>query len=138
MDKSWKHYCRWWNVAHHEQFLLLWQWFQRWYAENASQHQCWKFSSVIKLIFSYNCCTLQLLWFNPFPHTTNLQQTTLKTYWQNRGKSVYYNKDTINEKSGKHVTKGEMAGFELFLLLSVFSKVVCSRDITNSLYVGKG
>ena len=36
-----------------------------------------------------------LLHIRPFPLTTNLQQTTMKTYWQKREKSPYTNKSLI-------------------------------------------
>ena len=60
--------------------------------------------------------------FNPFPHTTILQQTTLN----------------ILSKNSNIVVKGEIARFEQFPLLSLcFQKAVCCRDVRKRLYEGK-
>ena len=53
--------------------------------------------------------------FNPFPHTTNLQQTTLKIC----SKKIPLNERTITELRVENMlTKEEIASFEQFLILS--------------------
>ena len=53
--------------------------------------------------------------FNPFPHKTNLQQTTLNTSYQKHKQiSIYMKVDKVDN----HVAKGEIACFEQFLLLT--------------------
>ena len=53
--------------------------------------------------------------FNPFPHTTNLQQTTLSTSFQNNKISLY---EGLLTKVKNIVAKGKIACFEQFVLLS--------------------
>ena len=75
---------------------------------------------------------------NPFPHTTILQQTTLNIFCQNI-KNLYNWMDNLWLKVENIVSKGEIARFEQFLLLSLcFQKAVCCRGVKKRLYVGKG
>ena len=59
--------------------------------------------------------------FNPFPHTTVLQQTTLNIFCQ-KMENLYNWMDNLWLKVENIVAKGEIARFEQFLILSLFSK----------------
>ena len=76
--------------------------------------------------------------FNPFPHTTILQQTTLNIYCQ-KMENLFNCMDNPRLKVENIVAKGEIARFEQFLLLSLcFQKAVCCRGVRKRLYEGKG
>ena len=53
--------------------------------------------------------------FDPFPHTSNLQQTT-KTFKQKYGKSLQVKEQLLN-RGKNNVSEGEIAHHEPFLLL---------------------
>ena len=85
-------------------------------------------------IFQYFCLDV----FNPFSHTTILQQTTLNIFCQNI-ENLYNWMDNQRLKLENIVAKGEIARFEQFLLLSLcFQKAVCYRGVRKRLYEGKG
>ena len=69
--------------------------------------------------------------FNPFPHTANLQQITFKTSRQKNGKPQLMKVHVLWLKKNEIIlTKGEIAHFEQFLLLSkCFQKVVFCKCI---------
>ena len=63
---------------------------------------------------------------------------TLKTSWQIYGKSLKMKVQLLNRVENM-VTKGEIACFEQFFLLSpCFQEAVCCRGIRKLLYEGKG
>ena len=67
------------EIAHDEQFHHLPQCFQKLSAAEASESICkWE-----RVKADRNQQYHVRLTVNPFPHTTHLQQTTLKTYLQN-------------------------------------------------------
>ena len=67
--------------------------------------------------------------FNPFPHTTILQQTTLNIFCQNI-ENLYNWMDNLWLNVENIVAKGEIARFEQFLFLSLcFQKAVCCRGV---------
>ena len=71
-------------------------------------------------------------------NTTNLQQTTLNLFCQKK-ENLYNLLDNLWLKVENIVSKGEIAHFEQFLLLSpCFQKAVCCRGVRNRLYEGKG
>ena len=75
---------------------------------------------------------------NPFPHPTNMQQTTLNIFCQNI-ENLFNWMDNLRLKVENIVAKGEIARFVQFLLLSLcFQKAVCCRGIRKCLYEGKG
>ena len=75
--------------------------------------------------------------FNPFPHTTILQQMTLNIFCQ-KMKNLYNWMDKWL-KVENIVAKGEIARFEQFLLLSLcFQKAVCCKGVRKRLHKGKG
>ena len=86
----------------------------------------WAISSFVTMFSS----------LNPFPHTIILQQTTLNVFCQNIEK-LHNWMDNLWLKVENIVAKGEIACFELFLLLSLimFSN---SRLLQRRLYEGKG
>ena len=49
------------------------------------------------------------MWYNPFPHTTNVQQTTLKIFGQKYGNSL---KVLLLNGVKNNVAKGEIAHYE--------------------------
>ena len=74
---------------------------------------------------------------NPFPHTANLQQTTLKMSWQNCEKALH--DSIIIDLSWKHFGKRRNYSFlAISPFVTVFSKVVCCSGVRKRLYVGKG
>ena len=76
--------------------------------------------------------------FNPFPHTTILQQTTLNICCQII-ENLYNWIDNLWLKVENIVAKEEIAQNEQFLLLSLcFQKAVCCRGDRKRLYEGKG
>ena len=76
-------------------------------------------------------------YINPFPHTTILQQTTLNIFCQ-KIENLYNWMDNLWLKVENIVSKGEIARFVQFLLLSLcFQKAVCCRGIRKRLYEGK-
>ena len=76
--------------------------------------------------------------FNPFPHTTILQQTTLNVFCQNI-ENLYNWRDNLWQKVENIVTKGEIACFVQFLLLLLcFQKAICYRGVRKRLYERKG
>ena len=76
--------------------------------------------------------------FNPFPHTINLQQATLKTYTKEIGNFLLMKIQWLNRVRNM-LTQEEIARFKQFLLLSTcFKKAVCCRGIKKRLYEGKG
>ena len=76
--------------------------------------------------------------FNPFPHTTILQQTTLNIFCQTI-ENFFYWMDDPWLKVENIVAKGEIARIEQFLLLLLcFQKAVCCRGVRKRLYEGKG
>ena len=78
---------------------------------------------------------------NPFPHTTILQQTTLKIFCQ-KIEYLYNWMDNLWLKLVNIVAKGEIAHLEQFLLLSLcFQRAACCRGcrgVRKRLYEGKG
>ena len=73
--------------------------------------------------------------FNPFPHTTYLQQTTLNVFCQNI-ENLHNWMDNLWQKVEHIVAKGEIACFVQFLLLSLcFQKAVCCRGVRKRLYI---
>ena len=64
---------------------------------------------------------------NPFPHTTNLQHTTLKSYKQ---KSYIFSENIVDIE--------EIACFEQFPLLSQCCQELSAAEASGSVYVGKG
>ena len=76
--------------------------------------------------------------FNPFPHTTILQKTTLNIFCQ-KIENLYNWMDNLWLKMENIVSKGEIARFEQFLLLSLcFQKAICCRGVRKRLYEKKG
>ena len=76
--------------------------------------------------------------FNPFPHTTILQQTTFNVLCQ-KIENLYNWVDNLWLKVKNIVSKGEIARFVQFLLLSLcFQIAVCCRGVRKRLYEGKG
>ena len=74
---------------------------------------------------------------NPFPHTTILKQTTLNIFCQKIEK-LYNWMDNLWLKVENIVSKGEIARFEQFLLLSLcFPKAFCCRHQKASIW-GRG
>ena len=72
------------EIAHYKQFRHLPQCFQKSSAADVSEHVCkWEIFKIIKLNVR-----LSLSLFNPFPHTSILQQTTLTTFSLTYGKSL--------------------------------------------------
>ena len=83
-------------------------------------------------------CFQNAVCFNPFPHTTILQQTTLNVFWQNK-ENLQNWMNNLWQKVENIVAKGEIARFVQFLLLSLcFQKGVCCRGVRKRLYEGKG
>ena len=75
---------------------------------------------------------------NPFPHTTNLQQTTLKTQCHKAEKSSVKIAKLLN-KVKNIVAKGEIARFEQFLILSkCFQKSSAASASKCTLWAGQG
>ena len=76
--------------------------------------------------------------FNPFPHTTILQQTTLNVFCQNID-NLHNWMDNLWQKVENIVAKGEIArSVQVLLLLLCFQKAVCCRGVRKRLYEGKG
>ena len=75
----------------------------------------------------------KLDFFNPFPHTTILQQTTLNIFCQ-KIENLYNWMDNLWQKVENIVAKGEIARFEQFLM---FSKS-CLLQRRQKAYEGKG
>ena len=76
-------------------------------------------------LFSLNRSLHKQMSLNSFQHTTNLQQTTENI-------PILMKVQSLN-KVENMVTKGEIACFEQFLLLSpCFQKSVCCRGIRNA------
>ena len=83
-------------------------------------------------------CDMTEKLFNPFPHTTILQQTTLNMFCQ-KVENLYNWMDNLWRKVENIVAKGEIACFEQFLLLSLcFPKGVWCRGVRKLLYERKG
>ena len=79
---------------------------------------------LIAWMFIYRC---------PFPHMTNLQQTTLNIFCQKIGYPFNY-RDFLWLKVKNIVVKGEIACFEQFVLLSLcFQKAVCCSGVGGRL-----
>ena len=74
---------------------------------------------------------------NPFPHTTILQQTTLNIFCQNI-ENLYNWMDNPWLKVEYIVAKGEIARFEQFLLLSLFSNSRLLQRRQKASIWGKG
>ena len=75
--------------------------------------------------FSIDLCINRNIQFNPLPHTTHLQQATLKTSWQKYGKSL---KISLLNRIETIVTNGDIAHDENFFpLVTVFSKLICCK-----------
>ena len=71
---------------------------------------------------------------NAFPHTTNLQQTTLKTY-----SGTNLSKEKLLNKVENIVVNREIAHYDYYhLLKQCFQKANCCRGVRNRLNVGKG
>ena len=68
--------------------------------------------------------------FNPFPHSTILQQTSLNIFCQNI-ENLYNSMDNLWLKMENIVAKGEIARFEQFLLLSLCFQ----KDVSESVYM---
>ena len=82
------------------------------------------FSTVFMIILS----------FNPFPHTTILQQTTLNIFCQ-QIENLSNWMDNLWQKVENIVAKGEIAHFVQFILLSLcFQNAVCCSGIRKRLY----
>ena len=82
----------------------------------------------------FSCATTHV---NPFPHTTILQQTSLNIFCQKMENLCNW-MDNLWLKAENIVSKGEIAHFEQFLLLSLcFQKAVCCRGVRKHLYGGK-
>ena len=97
------------EIVRFEQFLLLSLYFQKAAAEA---------SESVYMRERVKGSSHYMLWYiNPFPHTTNLQQTTLKTLCQKPEKSLYI-KVYLLTKYENIVAKVEIAHFEQLLLLS--------------------
>ena len=76
--------------------------------------------------------------FNPFPHTTILQQTTLNIFRQ-KIENLNNWVDNLWLKEENIVAKGEIARFDKFLLFSLcFQNNVCFRGVRKLLYEGMG
>ena len=69
---------------------------------------------------------------NPFPLSSNRQQSTLKTSNQKQKKSLYKKVYQLT-KVDNIVAKGEIAPF-----VGMFSKAICCRGVRRHLYEGKG
>ena len=78
--------------------------------------------SIVLHKMCISCFKILILTLNPFPHTTNLQQTTLKAFRQTHRKV-----DILTEKSWKYCGKRRNCSFW---------KVVCCRVVRKHLYVG--
>ena len=65
-------------------------------------------------------CTTNICGLNPFPHTANLQQTTLKMSIQKYGKTETIIVGIITEQNWKHCGKRRNC---------MFSKVACCRCV---------
>ena len=76
--------------------------------------------------------------FNPFPYTTNLQQTTLKV-WRQKHKKSSLNVGIITEESWKHCCKSRNCSYwAISTFVKTFSKVVCCSGVRKRLYERKG
>ena len=83
--------------------------------------KCWTFVNRAK--------NKSLNLINPFPHTTNLQRTTLKIFCQ-KIENLYNWMDNLWLKVKNIVAKGEIARFQEFFLLSLcFQKAVYCRGV---------
>ena len=74
---------------------------------------------------------------NPFPHRTILQQTTLNIFYQ-KIENLFNWMDNLWLKVENIVSKGEIARFEQFLLLSLFSKSCLLQRRQKASIWGKG
>ena len=69
-----------------------------------------------------------------FSHTTNLQQTTLKTYWQIHG-NILLIKVHLMKKVENIVAKGEIARSKQFLLSSQCFQKSSATEASKSFYM---
>ena len=67
------------------------------------------------------------------PHTTNLQQMTLKTISQISMKTCLRMKEQLLNKVENIVTKGDIAHFEQFLLLSQYFQKSSAAEASESI-----
>ena len=115
-----------WEITHHDQFILLQQCLQKSSVADAS--------TEISVWERVQCQIWEIGQFNPFPHTTILQQTTLNVSYQ-KVENLYNWMDNLWLKVENIVAKGEIARFVQFLLLSLcFQKAVCCRGVRKRLY----
>ena len=128
-----------WRICSRELFKTLWQ--KKKFATNEPFAFYQLFSTIIlsiqqlyshlqiyipyisKDVLKSHLLLIYRLWerFNPFPHTTILQQTTLNIFCQ-KIQNLYNWMDNLWWKTENIVAKWEIARFEQFLLLSLFSK----------------
>ena len=72
--------------------------------------------------------------FNPFPHTTILQQTTLNIFCQ-QIENLYNWMNNLRLKVENIVAKGEIARIEQFLLFHYVFKKLSAAEASGSVYM---
>ena len=102
------------------------------FAQSNIDSMCWP---IIYIFFIISCVINKTNpvkikgLFNPFSHTTILQQTTLNIFCQ-KIENLYNWMNNLWLKVENIVAKDEIARFEQFLLLSLcFQKAVCCRGV---------
>ena len=97
-------------------------------------HRCFQ-SRLLQI-----CCMLErikdycLVGFNPFPHTTILQQTTLNIFCQ-KTENIYNWMDNLWLKVENIVTKGEIALLCNFLFCYYVFKKPSAAEASESVYM---
>ena len=147
--------CKWERVNIYKLLVITWRFLSlmmtwSYHLLNFTNHWIYWLCKVVNLSFD---CTLGKIsvgllqpkkcghgtwtFVNPFPHTTILQQTTLKVFCQ-KIENLYNWIDNLSLKMENIVAKGEIARFEQFILLTLcFKKAVCCRGIRKHIYEGK-